>query len=394
MTSVTFDSRSPAQALQHLQGVLFGDTTALETPLHQWSESDSRLRSWREPLADAILEWVLGRQDFSVSKRRVNELAFDIPESVSIDELVELRRTLSSIGFFSTSPQLLSEVIARIFHSKSPVGLLAKRRLRANIATGQLTQRTWIGALRLFRRYSTLHNYITLLDGCDQNQAKQPTHAICGPAPLSSHSFDFDHEGVTVCRVMMPGVCKWDSNDQFSGRSDIAYLNGMTANWVGSLSDERQREVLASVREIRLSSSRPWTKKYTNARLACEIKPLYLTGSPNMVPTMVVDQLIEGAAHIYIVGTSFFLGKTPYRQSQRREFQDEGKTSDRYGSIGTEFERCRGLASHDQLINRAIVKNLHLAGRLSGDQEFERTLSLSDYAFTRELEETYGRDRR
>lgn len=338
-----------------------------------------------------MTDWASQRGEFFDARHRVHYLLSEPPSAVDLMELVELRLLLSSMGFFSTSPTLMSHIVERIFNSHKPT---ARRRIRAEIATGAIRRTTEAFPLRSLAWDAVTRAYFDMVRLSPQVPATQPTHVICGPAPIGEITNDLDAKSVTVCRVMMPGVTQWQSGDPLSGRADIAYLNGMTAKWIGSLSPLQRKKVLTCAQGFRVSSTHGWMKSVANAKSALEIKGLYLTGSPNMIPTMVVDQFAEGAKHIHVVGTSFFLGSSPYRESQRRDFPDQGKKSDAFGSTGGEFERCRSMASHDQLVNRAVVKNLFLAGKLTGDDNFIRAMRLSERQFMNELEETYGLARR
>jgi len=385
------EQQSRPQLLLGAQRELGTDTGSFESLLTHWCQGNALGRDWREPLATAMIDWASRRGEFFDVRHRVHYLLSEPPAAVDLLELVELRRLLSSMGFFSTSPTLLTHIVERIFKSRK---ITARRHIRAEIATGAITRTTEVFRFRSLGLGALTRAYFDMVRPSPQLPVTKPTHVICGPAPIGEITNDFDADSVTVCRVMMPGVTEWVSGDPLSGRADIAYLNGMTAKWVGSLAPPQREEVLTSAESIRVSSNHGWMKRAANAKSAAEIKSLYLTGSPNMIPTMVVDQFVDGAKHIYVVGTSFFLGSSPYRESQRRDFPEQGKKSDAFGSTGSEFERCKSMASHDQLVNRAVVKNLFLAGKLTGDDNFTRAIGLSDQQFMNELEETYGPARR
>lgn len=384
----------PAQLLRKAQREVGGEVSSVQHLLEQWSKRDPGLAAWREPLATSIIEWASHSSSFTDVRLKLHANIADLPDSVGVLELAELRRLLSSLGFFSTAPVLLGSIIDQIPAPRLPLTRLTRRRVRSEIAAGSPGFADRLTHLGLLTSSQMVRSYLYALRSHPVERPSRFRHVIFGPGPVDTTSFEVDSEATTVSRVMMPGVTRWDSSDVFGGRADIAYFNGMTAQWIGSLTPGHREQVLACAHSFRTSSKHGWMRDYKNVVMVPDIKPLYLTGSPNMIPTMAVDQIIGGADHVHILGTSFFLGASPYRESQRREFPVEGKKSDEFGSIGSDFERCKSMSSHDQFVNRAIIKNLHNAGRVTGDQAFERAISLSDTQFADELEETYGRERR
>jgi hypothetical protein len=172
------------------------------------------------------------------------------------------------------------------------------------------------------------------------------------------------------------------------------YSNGMSNDWLRSLGGMERELVLAKSKTVRVKRLEEWMNNDCRFQQTVPCKELYLSGNPNMVPVMIVDLLLAGLGPIWVTGTTFFLGEAPYRESQRRIFETSGAATDRYGSTGGQFERCRGISGHDQFVNRAVVRNLYQAGHVTGDSKFIESIEMSSHQYSENLDVIYGLKRR
>jgi hypothetical protein len=108
----------------------------------------------------------------------------------------------------------------------------------------------------------------------------------------------------------------------------------------------------------------------------------------------IFDLLLRGFTRIYVTGANFWFGKVAYRESQRRFRPELNAVTDSFGSLGGEFERCIGLASHDQIANRRLVKTFVAANLVSGDQGFLDSMNVGECEYLLHLDSEYGRHRR
>ena len=216
---------------------------------------------------------------------------------------------------------------------------------------------------------------------------------LIGPAPLGpigADALSLAQSG-RVLRVLMPGVTEWSSeNDLASGAADTIYANGQTTEWLTQLQWDERRELLSKFQDVVVKHNEPWIAETNNVRIANPVKDLFFSGSPNMAQIMILDQLERGQSQIFVAGVSFFLGERTYRENQLRVFGSSGIRSDERGSTGREFERCRAIATHDQTVNRAVLRNLFSAGVISGTDDFKRVLELDNRAYCIELDQLYG----
>lgn len=202
----------------------------------------------------------------------------------------------------------------------------------------------------------------------------------CGPDPL-------------VVRIMMPEVYAWTGHtDLANGRSDVAYMNYEAQEWLSGLGSERRDEIVSHFSFLVCKKTDAHIRGFQagNMRLARSASALFLSGSENTVPAIVFDLLSFMDELISVVGVTFFASEVAYRDDSRRLRPKQGITVDEKGRTGRPFERCAMLANHNALENRAIVRNLTLAGRVSGDEAFMRVIGWSDRSYLENLDAIYG----
>jgi hypothetical protein len=221
------------------------------------------------------------------------------------------------------------------------------------------------------------------------------TVLIYGPGPVTTLP-EVGPSSISVIRMVMPDVYLWTSeNDLMSGRSDIAYLNHEAQEWLSGLPTEERAAVVGRFSFLVCKKSDNFLQgvEHAGVRVADSASSLYLTGSENTVPAIVVDVLVQTQAKVVIIGTTFFASTLSYRDDHRRIRINRGAKVDVQGRVGGVLERCTMLASHNALENLAIVRNLYNVGLVTGDEAFTEVVALSDEQYLRRLDEIYGVDR-
>lgn len=375
-----------------------------ERHLRTWlsvSGLSRRHQKWRRQVCDAVLAWSSARCSFEEGRERVEEaLEESRAESIATRELLGVRLLVGSVGFFTLTEDLLDRAIDRAFQEfdASPTRWSARNALTARLLRREVDQVA--EPLEFLMKSETLRDpelIVNFIELCRTH--RQPCFdgdqvTIVGPGPIGALGEDFN-PSLPVCRVVMPGVTSWPKDDIVGGRADIGYLNGHSTRWLSSLSSSDRHSLVGSFSALRIKKATSWESDYPSVSQVRRIKELFLTGEPNMVPTAVVDQVIGGASRVYVTGTSFFVGSEPYRITDRRHFYEVGSGSDSFGAVyDSSFERCYSHANHDQIVNRAIVRNLFDSGCVVGDELFTRALLMSDNDYLTELEDIYGRSRR
>ena len=376
-----------------------------ERCLSAWILSGARFSGrrpeWRSQVRDAVLDWVASRCTFEEGRARVERaLLQSRAEQVPSGELLGLRHLVGSVGFFSLTDQLLQRAIEGELDRfrKSPNRWSAR-----NAFTGRLLRRELDELqepLECWLRTGTPSDQdliVAFVGLCRQEQSPNASGEeviVVGPGPIGALGEDFSPTR-TVCRVVMPGVVSWPADDIVGGRADIGYLNGHSTQWLSTLEHFERDAIIKSFSSLRIKKATTWESSYPSVSQVRRPKDLFLTGEPNMVPIAIIDQLISGVSRVYVTGTSFFVGAEPYRTTDRRHFYEVGHGSDAFGAVyENSFERCYSHATHDQIVNRGLVRLMYDAGLVAGDDLFTSALLKSDLEYLTELEETYGRERR
>lgn len=357
--------------------------------------------AWRWRVRSAALDWLLSHCTFEESRERMADaLANSETHDLPTRELLSLRALIGTLGFFSLTENLLNRAMDRAIQdfSYSQNRWSARNAFTAHVLRGNFTEAvepfdycTRVGTFRDWELVSAFLNWC--LEDRPRNVADNDV-TIIGPGPIGNLGPDFALD-LPVCRVVMPGVTSWSDGDIVKGRVDFAYLNGDTTEWVSSLGKADRASLVSSFKEVRIKQQTFWEGDHAHVSQVYRIKDLFLTGEPNMVPTIIVDQLMRGASRAFVTGTTFFIGAEPYRSSERRHFPKIDSGSDSHGAVDREsFERCYSHASHDQIVNRAIIRHLFEAGRVTGDDKFKNALLMGDREYLDQLEADYGAHRR
>ena len=194
-------------------------------------------------------------------------------------------------------------------------------------------------------------------------------------------------QGSLVMRIAGPGSYRWHAkNDLALGRTDVVYIIPETLAAIGDTDGQRQ-EIFGRYEFICIKrSNAPYLP---NSRKVEAGSRLFLRGHPNVVPLMCIDALRVPGTSVRVLGSDFFASPVAYRSDSRRE-SPGGVPQNSSGSTGHDYDRSTLMASHNAFENRALVKNLHKAGRIEGDYGFEKALALSDFEYAQTLDEIYG----
>lgn len=209
---------------------------------------------------------------------------------------------------------------------------------------------------------------------------------LYGPGTVDKNQPAFPKESLVV-RIAGPGSYQWTAkNDLALGRTDVVYIIPETLSAIGDTDLQRQ-EIFGGFEFVCIKRG---TASYLpNSRQVEAGSRLFLRGHPNVVPLICIDVMRVAGTSIHVTGSDFFASSVAYRSDSRR-VGPGGAPQDRSGSIGQSYDRSTLMASHNAFENRALVKNLHKAGRITGDDGFEKALALSDFEYAQTLDEIYG----
>lgn len=336
---------------------------------------------------------------------------------VDHERLFSLTRAIRSSGLFAASYAFEEKALKAYFsHAENLTGARGHlHRARIALATGDtdraaqslrelrgLAFSTQVNLLQETIRYLELaageEATSRVLDrdekGLLQSIVKDATVLIYGPGPTEDSVEQSLHEA-PVARVLMPGVSWNSAADLVGNRVDVAYANGETTTWLASLEANELRNAVANQRVVVFKGNKDREKALHSAIAnACSAipRPKLIDGTPNQVPIMMWDLLARGAAKIHVIGASFFLGKEPYREGNRRLEPETGERRDAFGSLGP-YSQCLTLATHNASMGRQFAQVLAKTAKVTGDAHFMNALALSRFQYLEQLDSIYGRPR-
>jgi len=209
---------------------------------------------------------------------------------------------------------------------------------------------------------------------------------LYGPGTVGKNEPAIPQESL-VMRIAGPGSYRWgDNNDLALGRTDIVHIIPETLADIGD-TDAQKQEIFGGYEFVCIKRSH--APYLPNSRKVEAGSRLFLRGHPNVVPLMCIDALRVPGTSLRVLGSDFFASPVAYRSDSRREGPG-GVPQNSSGSTGHDYDRSTLMASHNAFENRALVKNLHKAGRIEGDYGFEKALALSDFEYAQTLDEIYG----
>ena len=193
-----------------------------------------------------------------------------------------------------------------------------------------------------------------------------------------------------VVRIAGPGAYKWsNSRDLAMGRTNIVYVNPETLSSIGK-SDEDRIAIFGGYDFVRVKKAS--ANYLPNALRVDTASRLFLRGHPNMVPLICLDTCRVPGTLVRVFGSDFFASPIAYREDSRRSV-GEGQRQDVQGSTGRPYDRSTLMASHNVFENREVVRNLYLAGKISGDSSFSAALEMSSQRYAETLDRIYGETR-
>lgn len=179
---------------------------------------------------------------------------------------------------------------------------------------------------------------------------------------------------VLVARVLTPNSeVSFTPSSVGPSRTDIAYVNGDTLQWLRIRNPSEVNELLEPLSEVAVKGGVPsFLRQAKPGKLREAVVPnVFLAGQANMLQVMALDFLAEGAKSVHVAGANFFLGAAPYRGDQFRTRSDGSAESP--ANIHESLRKA--LSSHNAWENWIFFENLFKAGRVRGDEYFEKALS-------------------
>jgi len=354
----------------------------------------------RRRIAAIRREWLLKRITHPAATRQMEKVLANLGvDHSNIESMLILRRLLGSSGLFSASAGLAQGYLKgpSLLSYQNSSGTEGTWLAQLAIGTGDKGAATEIledqmGA-KSMKVDPVIVRYLTLWrEGIPA--LAQPA-VVVGPSECNLDDLPPLFADAPLHQVLIPtGTSKKTITESINPRVDSVYSNGITNRWLSTLPLAERELILVHAKTIRVKRIEEWMSDDRRYQATFPIKQLYISGIPNMVPLMVVDLLLRGFGPLYVTGATFFLGPVPYRSGQRRIHSAGSVTTDRFGSRGAEFERCRAISGHDQIMNLAIIRNLFLEGLVTGDQGFTASLSMEIDDYLRQLDKTYGEPRR
>lgn len=336
--------------------------------------------------------WTAGKLSHNEATASTTACVNTLLPTVRTDrEAGELRRYLTSIGLFTASIPLLPRSSERGRYIKRTDW---ERECRRAIASSDATyaqelsiKKPSVSPNRVIEAYLDLW--------LNPPEVQNFKHCVSGPAPKPAVSDEPFMSNLTRSEVLMPRL----PNPHLEERGvvpegGIVYANGMTMAWFRTLDQVQRSAVLKRSGELRVKKLDEWMLKHPEITNAIDIRPLYLHGSPNMIPIMIIDLLVRDYSCVYVTGSSFFLGQSPYGPGNRRYLIEKTQVTDEFGGTGREFERCHAISSHDQIVNRALVRNLVDTGWVAGDEMFTQAVLMDNHEYLHALDHHYGPSRR
>ncbi len=367
---------------------------------------------------DAATAFANGSSDHPTASERFREAANDRTFSKqSVDVLIALETLARSCGLFAASHEATRHVRAAVGARASQSGDVVDHLRTVVVAIHEGDREracahfdaTLAHSADSDSRVATLASYLDMWEYPDSVRRRATHETDCverriaraaskngllvyGPGPTDRLPASCGRDALVV-RVMMPEVWVWEgTQDLAEGRSDIAYMNYEAQGWLSGLDPARRDDVLSRFSFFVCKKTDAFVQGFEvpNMRLARSAAALFLSGSENTVPAIVFDLLSFMDEDIWVVGATFFASQVAYRHDSRRLRPKQGVTVNQQGSVGLPFERCSMLASHNALENRALVRNLTLAGRVRGDTDFTEVIGWSDGSYLAHLDAIYG----
>lgn len=372
--------------------------------LRDWRRVSHHLgisRSNTRALIEYLDAWVKGDLSYYRAESEVKSFVdLCLRSSMRSREMFALRQAISSFGFFSSSAPLLHHGVQLLVDDR-------RRSSSVRDLRRQLRGALILGNLDIFRQQSDrLRKTISKETSTDKkllhlgalltNASRKfevPQVAVIGPSEVDEEALN-SFPNVDQARILIPTENPDFEKPACGDPKVVFYANGETTDWLAALPVEQLSHFSSPEVFVRTKKRLPSSTVIPSTEEIIRSRDLFLTGNPNLVPMVILDLLLRGFTRIYVTGANFWFGAVAYREDQRR-FRPEIETStDSYGSTGASFERCQGLANHDQIVNRSIIRTMVSANLVSGDEGFLRAVNAPESEYLRHLDLVYGHDRR
>jgi hypothetical protein len=358
-----------------------------------------RFRRWMGKAVDILTSWHAAELTHSAATSLLGTLLSERPpRGLRWDDYLELSRQAMRVGLYHASLEFQeagwsslndamgtkNDTVSSIFQLRA---LIYRGRLEeASNRAQSLARRRLVPTVR--GELDELRSYLV---HCGYGQESTTPHEGEGSferkwlARISGSNVLVYGPGATenlpsptplflVARVMGPSVYTWNSDDDLVGnKTDIVYSNPENLSQGFDSGSEDFRRVVSAFPFMCVKRGGRFLPP--NARSLKGFGSLFQSGHPNMVPLIVLDVLASsGIPHV--IGSDFFTSAVAYRESDRRTVGwgssavPDAKQSAQ-GSAGGDFDRSSLMSSHNSIENWALMRNLHRAGSVSGDQSFE-----------------------
>ena len=356
-----------------------------------------------------LSDWWAGEQDYDFVQANVSELLGDLRKKRCLPEKVlHFSALLAAFGFFSLSLEFQELARDEIRKTSIQRGTIRDwiRRAQAEIAQGDFSAaRLSIEKVRVLTNHSSytkriweviqpLVAYVDVWTGefseSELGQRKGVSNLLIGPNKIDSDSIRSFKSLGRAFHLGGPGAFDFHKSNEENGLiSEALYTINEDLDHMVRTSDGLRALEKYNFVGVKRSAD----QNLSNLRIIDNLAWLMLSGHANKAPIAAIDILHHYQSPIFVTGVSFFATPINYRVDAIRKFGKNIKTDSR-GSRGGKFDRCGAFASHNLLENRALMRNLYLAGLMHGDKAFSTVMKLSDQKYARTLDDLYGKERR
>lgn len=219
--------------------------------------------------------------------------------------------------------------------------------------------------------------------------------AIAGPAPSGEKAGVRIDDHDLVVRIEYRGAEHLPDATEAGARTDVSYYNAQGGR---ALVHRKLDHVL---RELRMAVFKRHDHVVIappgHGRGAHTPRDVFIAGTPNMLPIMLFDLLVTGAAPPSIFHANFFHADAPYHPGYRDGMVDQrGNIApvDEWMSRGRMLEKCREMSRHDPLSQLHFVRNLWRAGLVRPDDACAAVLGMDDDDYLAGIDRFWGRPAR
>ncbi len=389
-----------------LHGVLAERTTQAREQGRSWEPVDPRRQIFK------VLTGRLDDLDHGTATSVLQEICSSTDFMVTQDsrELFQLARLTRSVGLFTAASSFDALAYSRLRKEISQLNGARKYTNEIRLAVAIRDLDLAMRSAQKLRRHLVGHwipeardllGYVDLWSGRvdviheDLRRSKDRSFRqlisrngvlLIGPGPTDAR-LTSSVDGWLTARILTRRDNQWDQKgDVARNRTNIVYVNGDTGDWLASISGSVASEMLKHYQAVNFKSMRHSLhfKGHDVSAARHSKSPVFVEGSPNMVPLMTMDLLVSGASVLYLSGVTFYLSDMPYRDPH-------GDVKGRNFSVDYErFHFCKGIGGHSPHINRHFLQNLVGRKCLTGDKNFIHSVNMSTAECDAEYDRLYG----